>query len=543
MEYLKEIEKPEGNKLFEKINIELVKRDVKEQDKTKFYKEFYEKIKTNKKKPKIGALYNEGKLGDLEGEFKDFIRKYFKDSKLENCSDFFEEITINKSIEERNDISKWGMLSTILFRNVVDRIEQIIDDETKWTHDKISNEISELMNKENFIKKFINDWHDIHKWEIEGESLELGLPVWIQSGSNINLNVDCSSNNNNLSYDTIITNVAAKYRDLYTLNARTMLIDPDEEQKNAYHALYELHNNVIKGIKKDAKISEIYSSASSKFWEKYPNFAKYLPKEFGFGIGWKLKEDLLLITPTNNRNVEDGNVFCVRTYLQGFNKNENRSWVLLADTVYINESGSVTLTWKISSQYKENSYSLQEGDDEGEEEGVENNEWIIRESRLREKNVRGKGEDERKINQDELYIKKLSELKDRYEKKQIGPISNRNRVKNLNEVCSYKGENEFPEDLFKLHIFVDFKRESILMPISKKIFIPIHISIVKNASMINEGKISELRLNLHIPNSGNSNTSNQLVFPPIVGKNRVYLKEISFKNGDGKSLPIIFKQI
>ena len=543
---MKEIEKPEGSNLYDFFNIEFVARDAKEQDKTKQYKEFYEKIKSDKKKLKIATFMNDGGHGELEGEFKDFIRTYYKDSKLEDCTNFFEEVTMNKSVEERLDISKAGMFSTILFRNAIDRIEQIIDEELQWTHEKLSNEINELIDKESFMNNFANEWRDIHKWKIDNSYMEIGFPIWIQSGAKIDLSLEASSNNSILSSDTIIINVATKYKDLYAFNSRTLIIDPDESQKKAYQALYELHQNVLTGIKPGAKISEVYKSASEKFTSKYPDLTKYLPKEFGFGVGCKVKEDLLLITPTNNRKVVDGYVFCVRTYLNGFNENESRSWVLIADTIYINESGVTNNTCKISSKYKEISYSIQEGNDEKEGEGddeVNQEEGVIRWSRLREKNVRGRGEDERKTHQDELYIKKLSELKDRYEKKQIGPISNRNRVKNLNEVCSYKGENEFPEELFKLHIFVDFKRESILMPISKKVFAPIHISILKNASMNNEGKVSILRLNFHIPNSSNSNTSNHLVFPPIVGKNRIYLKEVSFKNGDGKSLPVIFKQI
>lgn len=180
---------------------------------------------------------------------------------------------------------------------------------------------------------------------------------------------------------------------------------------------------------------------------------------------------------------------------------------------------------------------------ETEDGNVPNTNNVIRESRLRETNVRGRGEDERKTHQETLYIKKLEELKDRYEKKQIGPMSSRMRAKNLNEVCSYKSEKEYPKDLFKLHIYVDVHNDSVLLPVMRKMVFPIHISIIKNVSMTNEGKWCHLRLNFHTPNSGNSNVTSQLVFPPLSGANRIYLKEMTFKSGDGKSLPTIFKQI
>lgn len=85
-------------------------------------------------------------------------------------------------------------------------------------------------------------------------------------------------------------------------------------------------------------------------------------------------------------------------------------------------------------------------------------------------------------------------------------------------------------------------RNSVILPIAKAL-VPIHICIIKNVSLNTEGKWQELRLNFHVPSSGNSNVTNQLVFPPLVGPNRIYIKEMTFKSSDGKSIPTVFKQI
>jgi nucleosome binding factor SPN SPT16 subunit len=209
--------------------------------------------------------------------------------------------------------------------------------------------------------------------------------------------------------------------------------------------------------------------------------------------------------------------------------------VAISDTVVIGEDGGAKRVWKSSMKYKDISYSIQEETQEEQE--------IVRESRLRENNVRGRGEDERKQHQDEIYVKKLQELKERYERGGLADVGGRHKVKKLDEVWSYKGEHEFPKDLFKNHIYVDFKRDSLLIPIVKGVMVPVHVSIVKNVSITNEGKWSHLRLNFHTPSSGNSNATSNLVFPPLPGKNRIYMKEMTFKSGDGKSLPTIFKMI
>ena len=214
---------------------------------------------------------------------------------------------------------------------------------------------------------------------------------------------------------------------------------------------------------------------------------------------------------------------------------------MLSDTVIINVEGKAEPVCKISSKFHEISYSIEDMDEKADEENKDTG--VIRESRLRETNVRGRGEDERKIHQDQLFIKKLEELRDRYEKKEIGPTNSKIKAKNLNEVCSYKSAKEYPREVFKSHIFVDVHRDSVLLPISKKIIMPIHISIIKNVSITNEGTWCHLRLNFHVPSSGNSNVTNHLVFPPLNGANKIYLKEMTFKSGDGRSLPTVFKQI
>lgn len=97
--------------------------------------------------------------------------------------------------------------------------------------------------------------------------------------------------------------------------------------------------------------------------------------------------------------------------------------------------GKAQSVCKISSKYKEITYSIQDLDNAGDEETEDKPDTgVIRESRLRESTVRSRGEDERKSHQEQLYIKKLAELKDRYEKNQIGPGYNKSKARNLNDV-------------------------------------------------------------------------------------------------------------
>lgn len=105
----------------------------------------------------MGTFKDEKIQGELSGEFSDFTRTYFSESKVQDLDTVFEEVTSSKSIEEQDDIKKAGMFGTVIFRNIIDRVEQIIDEETDCAHSKIVNEIQELAENDNFIVKFVKE--------------------------------------------------------------------------------------------------------------------------------------------------------------------------------------------------------------------------------------------------------------------------------------------------------------------------------------------------------------------------------------------------
>ncbi|CAI2378197.1 unnamed protein product [Moneuplotes crassus] len=541
LEYLKSLEKPE-NEEFKDFEVVLVKRDTKEKDKSGNYKKLYNTLKSgHSKKPKISFLKDKIE-GSMEGEFKDFLSKFYKTTDPDNADEFFEQVMRNKSDEEKEDIKKANHFCTTLFKNIIDKVEQVVDEEAKCPHHKIIEEVQALIENNNFMFQFIKECASHEKKNIDRDFLEISNPLSIQSGDNLDLSLTASANKKDLSPDTIIITVTTKYKDLFALNSRTLLIDPNEQQNKAYEALFELYQSIMQNLKVGAELRQVYKISYDAFSEKNKELAKFLPKTFGFGIGCKLQEKSLTISPTNSMKVEIGNTFCIRVSLEKFCEKKSRDSLLISETVTINEEGKAIPSFKIKASYKEISYSINEPDEgDGSEEGEDNG--VIRQSRLRDKNVKSRGVDERKEHQDQLFIKKLQELKTRFENNQIDPSSNKVKVHNLNEVCSYKSAREFPKEVFKSHIFVDVARDSILLPVSKELIVPIHVSIVKNVSLTTEGNCARLRINFHVPSSGNSNVSSHLVFPPLNGVNKIYLKEMTFKSHDTRSLPVTFKMI
>ena len=251
-----------------------VKRDAKQNDKTKMYKKFYDEIKDSRQKTSVISRFAEEIQGDLNGEFSDFVRTYYKNHKIEDANDIFEEITVNKTFEEKDDIEKSGLFCTVLMRNMIDKIEQVIDEEAKCTHVSIIEDLTKITENAKFMDNFVNQCKDLNKCTIDKGYLEIGGPISIQSGGNFNLSSEVKSNGEYLSSDTIIITISTKYRDLFCTNSRSLIIDPDEAQKKAYIALWELQQNVMSNLKVGAKLSEVYKSAFDEFNKKHPELSK-----------------------------------------------------------------------------------------------------------------------------------------------------------------------------------------------------------------------------------------------------------------------------
>jgi nucleosome binding factor SPN SPT16 subunit len=69
----------------------------------------------------------------------------------------------------------------------------------------------------------------------------------------------------------------------------------------------------------------------------------------------------------------------------------------------------------------------------------------------------------------------------------------------------------------------------------------IHLSFIKSISLTGEGAYSFLRINLHTP--GVMNVNQSIIFPNLKGPNGMFLKELTFRSNDTKSLSATCKSI
>ena len=104
-------------------------------------------------------------------------------------------------------------------------------------------------------------------------------------------------------------------------------------------------------------------------------------------------------------------------------------------------------------------------------------------------------EKQRNEHQDELKKKKILELQERLKHGSLGRDNRKDQAKKIEDLSAYKDPHYFPvKEMNKTQIHVDMKNDAIVVPIYGYM-VPFHISVIKNVSKQEEGKITLLRLN------------------------------------------------
>ena len=141
--------------------------------------------------------------------------------------------------------------------------------------------------------------------------------------------------------------------------SRTLLVNPENDQKQAYQIANEAIDVCIKSLVVGQPIKNAYIAAKEFIASKDKNLTGQLHTNFGFGIGTNIKEDQLLINETNENLVQPNMSFHVRITLTGVNKKPSRGVIAIGETVLIeNDNKFVILTSGIQRKYSEISYSL-----------------------------------------------------------------------------------------------------------------------------------------------------------------------------------------
>ncbi len=515
------------------------KRDKDSGSMEQLYKEL-EKLKVNK----FGIFKREVQKGKMIDQFNERFQKHAKFTETDISKSIQEILSIKEEIDILS-LKKAAKTSCFYFKKFIDIVEEIIDQNKKFSHLDISRIMEDKLLK---LKPHLKS-----KLSIIPGFFDYSYTPVVQSGKEYVLGLRADNNDDNLEFNIILLNLAGKYFEMNCNIYRTLLIDPDDQDQKNYNALYWLHNDIIKSLKLDKTLANVYTEVKKRFSNKYPSLKNCLRSDFGFGIGYEFRESVLLISPKNKRVVKVGNVFMVHS---GLNKLKNKKGheysMQISDTVLVTANGKIqNLTSEIGSNFDIVGYDLNEDKTNDNKNGRYNNDHnnnhetspiLPKKSRSelrRQKMIEEQSKNSIiKNNQKRLLDIKMDELKNRIESGNFGQKESESNKVNLEKLVAYPS-GKIPKYGVK-HIHLDQTNQTVLFPINNKL-IPFHISCIKNITKHQENQFISLRINFQTPTSSSGN----LVFPMLksYGTTPIYLKELSFRTTDIEGIMSIAKQI
>jgi nucleosome binding factor SPN SPT16 subunit len=93
----------------------------------------------------------------------------------------------------------------------------------------------------------------------------------------------------------------------------------------------------------------------------------------------------------------------------------------------------------------------------------------------------------------------------------------------MDTLQAFKNVDQYPKDIVPGQIYVDVKRNAVLIPNSPTTFIPFHVSTIKSVSDTGQGQWTFLRINFH------TSPTTAMQYPPLDDVNSIWVKELTMK--------------
>lgn len=170
-----------------------------------------------------------------------------------DATQFFEKITIIKTPEELGNLEKGAKFLDFSLKKLIDEVEEIIDNDDDVLMNELSSKVKNSLENENNkdMKVFINS-----NPSIDIANLDYNLPIQIQSGGNFTYDLSVDSPSQNLTDDTIWLSMCCEYAEVCASAARTLIINPTQQEKQDYLLLRKAFSCLFSSIKLGKKISD-----------------------------------------------------------------------------------------------------------------------------------------------------------------------------------------------------------------------------------------------------------------------------------------------
>lgn len=206
------------------------------------------------------------------------------------------------------DETEWDLMkkSSVLSNKVmkhgfVKRLEEIIEDEKKITHDNFAQEIENILEDPNKIKL-----------NVPQEDVQSCYFPIIQSGGHYDVRVSATSSSKQLSHDIITVSLGSRYKSYCSNIARTFLVDPPKKVSSTYEILLEMQEACLKAMQPGQQLKAVYKAAIAYLTENgHDDLISKLPKSLGFAQGLDFRDSTLTLSAKNNVSFKAGMIFCL----------------------------------------------------------------------------------------------------------------------------------------------------------------------------------------------------------------------------------------
>lgn len=268
---------------------------------------------------KIGVIMKEFKSNDgaKEGSNMEGWESKLKDpsSKTEivDVTGGVSVVMAVKAKEELDLLKKSSVLSNKVLKHAfIPRIEDILENGQKVTHEKLSSEIEEIIEDPSKIKL------NVPKDNVES----CYFPI-IQSGGDYDFKVSAQSNEENVKFDIITVSLGARYQ-MYCSNVvRTFLVDAPTPVLRMYETLHGMHEACLKAMVPGKPLKHVYAAAVKYLRDQgKEHLVSSLPKNLGFSVGLDFRDTNLLLNTKNTVQFRNGMVFNLAVSFAGLKLDE-----------------------------------------------------------------------------------------------------------------------------------------------------------------------------------------------------------------------------
>ncbi|CAF1037590.1 unnamed protein product [Rotaria sp. Silwood1] len=521
LNYLKKIESEHNNKENAPRNFNFITR--KENDEKNF-DDIIKQIKTSHQGKTLGVFSKD----KMEGPFCEQWQNCLNQHSLTtvDISNSVGYLLAVKDNEELSLIRKACEITGKLYsKHLKDQIINIVDSERKVKHSKLSEGLESALNDEKYVSN------------ADANYVEMCYPAIVQSGGNYNLKFSANVDKNLLHYggSSIICAFGIRYKSYCSNLVRTLLVNPSEEMKKNYQFLLDCEELILKELKHDVPLCDVYKTVRVKVEKERPGFLNKMTNNLGTALGIEFRESTIAITSKCTARAQKGMTFQVSIGFSGLENpdgkdEQSKTYALfVGDTIVVNENESCTIYTSSKKDISHIAIILK--DDGTQEDNVDDTPAIAPRRAAAEKARTDPSvpEESRQEYQKSL-LRKLNERAEARLTSQGDKVS-AEKARKINN--SYKSEGQLPQDpdIQDLKLYMDKRYETLILPINGTPT-PFHISTIKNVSLAVEGEYIYLRVNFFHPGGIGKQAD-------TIDKENVYIKELTYRASTDKKDDVV----